>query len=90
MSPEIINKHNYIPEYSDIWSLGVLLFIMLTGTFPFKANTEEVLCKKVNKGEFIIPNYLSENCHDLIKKMLVFEPNKRISTETILCHEWFS
>ncbi len=90
MSPEIINKHNYIPEYSDIWSLGVLLFIMLTGTFPFKANTEEVLCKKVNKGEFIIPKFLSQKCHDLIKKMLVFEPNKRISTETILCHEWFS
>ena len=90
MSPEIINKHYYIPEYSDIWSLGVLLFIMLTGNFPFKANTEEVLCRKVNKCEFIIPNFLSQNCHDLIKKMLIVEPNKRISTETILCHEWFS
>ena len=89
MSPEIINKYQYIPEYSDIWSLGVLLYIMLTGYFPFKANTEEVLCRKINKGNFDLPNFLSDNSCNLIKKMLVFEPSKRISTENILNDDWF-
>ena len=62
---------------------------MLTGYFPFKANTEEVLCRKINKGNFDLPNFLSDNSCNLIKKMLVFEPSKRISTENILNDDWF-
>ena len=89
MAPEIINKKYYIPEYSDIWSLGVLLYIMLTGNFPFNANTEEVLCMKINKCDFDIPNYLSVECSNLIKKMFVLEPSKRISTQDILNDKWF-
>ena len=89
MAPEIINKNHYIPEYSDIWSLGVLLYIMLTGNFPFNANTEDELCKKINKCDFDIPDYLSVESRNLIRKIFIFEPSKRISTENILIDEWF-
>ncbi len=89
MAPEIINKKYYIPEYSDIWSLGVLLYIMLTGNFPFNANTEEDLCMKINKCDFDIPDYLSVECSNLIKKMFILEPSKRISTQDILIDKWF-
>ena len=89
MAPEIINKNHYIPEYSDIWSLGVLLYIMLTGNFPFNANTEDELCMKINKCDFDIPDYLSVESRNLIRKIFIFEPCKRISTENILIDEWF-
>ena len=89
MPPEIINKNKYIPKYSDLWSLGILLYIMLIGTFPFKAKTEEFLAKKINKGEFDLPNFISVDAKNLIKKILVFEPKNRLSTEEILIDKWF-
>ena len=89
MSPEIINKKKYLPKYSDLWSLGVLLYIMLIGSFPFKAKTEEFLIKKINKCEYELPNFISINAKNLIKKILVLEPKNRLSTEDILIDNWF-
>ena len=89
MSPEIINKNKYIPKYSDLWSLGVLLYIMLIGSFPFKAKTEEFLIKKINKCEYELPNFISINAKNLIKKILLLEPKNRLSTEDILLDSWF-
>jgi len=89
MSPEILNKNKYIPKYSDLWSLGVLLYIMLIGSFPFKAKTEEFLIKKINKCEYELPNFISINAKNLIKKILVLEPKNRLSTEDILLDNWF-
>jgi serine/threonine protein kinase len=62
---------------------------MLIGTFPFKAKTEEFLAKKINKGEFDLPNFISVDAKNLIKKILVFEPKNRLSTEEILKDKWF-
>ena len=62
---------------------------MLTGNFPFNANTEDELCMKINKCDFDIPDYLSVESRNLIRKIFIFEPCKRISTENILIDEWF-
>ena len=91
MPPEIVNKVKYIPFYSDIWSLGVLLYAMLFGYFPFKANKEEILFKLINEGKLVFPNHIevSDEVKQLLLKIIVIEPKKRLSLEEILNDPWF-
>jgi hypothetical protein len=90
MPPEIVNKEKYIPYYSDIWSLGVLLYAMLFGCFPFKANKEDKLFQLINEGKVIFPNHIevSDEVKKLLLKIFVIKPNKRISLEDILNDPW--
>ena len=89
MSPEVINKEKYIAQFYDIWSLGILLYTMLCGFFPFFGNNEKELFEKINDGNYDLPNFISDKGKKLIKKILVFKPKDRPSTEEILLDEWF-
>ena len=92
MPPEIVNKQKYIPFYSDIWSLGVLLFTMVFGNFPFRAKKEEKLFELITEGNLIFPKDIevSDEVKNLISKMMVIKPSKRISLESILEDPWIN
>lgn len=91
MSPEMIKGE--FGTHSDVWSVGVITFIMLTGKYPFNGkNPDEVFdkisnCSWDNKA-LDKPN-ISENVKDLIERILVYEPNERITVEDCLNHDWF-
>jgi tRNA A-37 threonylcarbamoyl transferase component Bud32 len=91
MPPEIINKKKYLPYYSDIWSLGVLLYIMIYGRFPFNSNNEDDLFDLINEGKFEFPEDInsSDDVKNLIKKIIVVEPCKRATLSEIINDTWF-
>jgi carbon catabolite-derepressing protein kinase len=61
----------------DVWSCGILMYTFLCGTFPFKALSEKELFTKISKGIFNIPTYLSNEAKNLLKRILVINPDKR-------------
>jgi calcium-dependent protein kinase len=93
IAPEIWKKH-YNRE-CDIWAIGVVTFILLSGTPPFNAATDDAMKKLIMAGKYefkpekVFAN-ISDNCKDLVSKMLEYEPSKRITAEEALHHPWFT
>ena len=91
-SPEVL-KNNYNKK-CDIWSCGVIMYVLLSGHFPFYGKTEEEITKKILSGKYTFDNKyfsnISNEAKDLISKCLMYDKNKRISIEDVLKHEFFA
>jgi serine/threonine protein kinase len=90
MAPEIINKKQYSNK-SDLWSLGIIIYEMIYGEVPYKASNFIDLVNKINKYTIFFPKSteISDNCLDLIKKLLTKDAYKRIEWNDFLNHKWF-
>ena len=91
MAPEVL-KRKY-DEKCDLWSIGVILYILLTGRPPFDGNDDDEILKNVEIGIYDKTSYpypsLSSYAKDLINKLLQYDPKKRINAEEALEHQWF-
>ena len=90
-APEMLEGKSYDGTKIDIWSLGISLYTMVCGELPFVVDDENdiyILMDKIIKGNYNIPEFLSNECKDLIKNMLVTDPDKRITLEQIKNHKW--
>jgi serine/threonine protein kinase len=85
-SPEIVKAMKYNGEKTDIWSCGIILFVLLTGRLPFDEENVRRLLKKVAFGRYIMPTGLSEEAKDLIFRMLQVDPGVRICMDEIWEH----
>ena len=88
-APEMVTGQKYMGDTVDIWSSGIVLYSMVCGYLPFEDDDQTVLFHKIAKGLFTLPGYLSYKCKDLIKNILVTNPNKRYGFEDIKRHPWF-
>ena len=92
IAPEVLNET--YDEKCDIWSCGVILYVLLCGYPPFNGDTDVEIMQNVKSGKFQFPpeewDSISDDAKNLIKKMLEYEPAKRISAMEALQHPWFA
>eukprot|EP01029_Cantina_marsupialis_P032173 TRINITY_DN95_c1_g2_i2.p1 TRINITY_DN95_c1_g2~~TRINITY_DN95_c1_g2_i2.p1 ORF type:complete len:682 (+),score=222.40 TRINITY_DN95_c1_g2_i2:232-2046(+) len=88
MAPEIVMRKEYWGRPVDVWSLGVLLYAMLCGCFPFTAKSYPDLYRKIVRGQFTIPGEFSKSLKHLLQHMLCLDPFKRYSLAQIKRHPW--
>ena len=81
--PELHSKRPYNPESADIWSTGILLYQMLTGSLPFKSQKDLELIRLIIRGDYSMPNSLSVNMKTLIKGLLETKEEKRFKLNDI-------
>lgn len=89
VAPEVLKEQGYDGRIADVWSCGVILFVMLAGYLPFDDDNMNALFTKIERGEFRMARHFSEGAKDLISKILVTDPGKRITLEEITKHSWF-
>ncbi|CAG2120120.1 unnamed protein product [Medioppia subpectinata] len=92
VSPEILSTSvgSYSARQADCWSLGVMLYTMLVGRYPFHDMNPSLLFSKIRRGTYVIPDSLSQHAKCLIRSLMRIEPTERLSAEDILSHRWFN
>lgn len=96
ISPDVLSGKPYLGKPSDMWAVGVVLFTMLYGQFPFYDSVPQELFRKIKAAEYEIPNdgRVSESTTGVIRKLLVLSPKQRLTAEQVLdsihsiCSQW--
>jgi serine/threonine protein kinase len=86
--PEVLLGKSYDGEKVDIWSCGMILYSMLTGCFAFDDEDISVLIQKMLNLDYVIPKFVSEDARDLLKKIIVVDPLKRLTVDEIRKHKF--
>ncbi|KAK8479293.1 hypothetical protein V6N13_051606 [Hibiscus sabdariffa] len=89
VAPEVLRKKGYDGSKADIWSCGVILYVLLAGFLPFQDENLMRMYRKVFKAEFEFPSWFSADSRGLISKLLVVDPEKRITIPGIMRDPWF-
>ncbi|WOL01884.1 CBL-interacting protein kinase 18 [Canna indica] len=90
VAPEVISRKGYDGAKSDIWSCGVILFVLMAGYLPFCDQNMMDMYKKIGKADFKCPNWFPSNVRKLLVRILDPNPNTRISIANIMKNPWFA
>lgn len=89
VSPEILRTNSqYSGRAADMWGLGVMLYTMLVGRYPFHGQEHTGLFAKIRRGQFTLPDSISSRAKCLIRCLLRKDPTTRLTTEDVLIHPW--
>ncbi|XP_068689497.1 MAP/microtubule affinity-regulating kinase 3-like isoform X3 [Montipora foliosa] len=89
-APELFQGKKYDGPEVDVWSLGVILYTLVSGSLPFDGQNLKELRERVLRGKYRIPFYMSTDCENLLKRFLVLNPTKRSRLEQIMSDKWMN
>ncbi|XP_070972756.1 MAP/microtubule affinity-regulating kinase 3-like isoform X5 [Oncorhynchus clarkii lewisi] len=89
-APELFQGKKYDGPEVDVWSLGVILYTLVSGSLPFDGQNLKELRERVLRGKYRIPFYMSTDCENLLKRFLVLNPAKRGTFEQIMKDRWIN
>ncbi|KAM7513935.1 hypothetical protein LguiA_003518 [Lonicera macranthoides] len=95
IAPEVLSRHEYDGKLADVWSCGVTLYVMLVGAYPFEDPEDPKNFRKtigrIMATQYKIPDYvhISQDCRQLLSRIFVANPSRRITIKEIKNHPWF-
>ncbi|CAL8077395.1 unnamed protein product [Calicophoron daubneyi] len=89
-APELFLGRKYAGPEVDVWSLGVILYTLVSGTLPFDGKNLKELRERVLRGTYRVPFYMTHECEMLLKKMLVLNPAKRLPLTEVMRDPWLN
>lgn len=89
VAPEVISRKGYDGAKADIWSCGVVLYVLLAGSLPFHDQNLMEMYRKIGKAEYKFPHWFSPDVRRLLTRILDPNPNTRITTQRIMENPWF-
>ncbi|XP_070781405.1 MAP/microtubule affinity-regulating kinase 3-like isoform X11 [Enoplosus armatus] len=89
-APELFQGKKYDGPEVDVWSLGVILYTLVSGSLPFDGQNLKELRERVLRGKYRIPFYMTTDCENLLKRFLVLNPGKRGTLEQIMKDRWIN
>lgn len=88
MAPELVRKQEYDGRQVDMWALGVLLYAMLMGSFPFKGQSERELYTKIQRGQYKYPELMSREAKYVVSRLLEVDSRRRFRACELLREPW--
>ena len=85
----MVAGQKYDGQAADMWSCGVIIYAIVCGFLPFEDQKTSNLYKKIMNAEYTLPKFLSEDAKDILSKIFVTDPNKRIDVEGLKQHPWY-
>ncbi|XP_030634373.1 MAP/microtubule affinity-regulating kinase 4 isoform X2 [Chanos chanos] len=89
-APELFQGKKYDGPEVDIWSLGVILYTLVSGSLPFDGQNLKELRERVLRGKYRVPFYMSTDCEGILRRFLVLNPSKRCTLEQIMRDKWLN
>uniref|UniRef100_A0A8C7JI60 non-specific serine/threonine protein kinase n=1 Tax=Oncorhynchus kisutch TaxID=8019 RepID=A0A8C7JI60_ONCKI len=89
-APELFQGKKYDGPEVDIWSLGVILYTLVSGSLPFDGQNLKELRERVLRGKYRVPFYMSTDCEGILRRFLVLNPTKRCTLEQIMNDKWIN
>eukprot|EP00667_Euglena_gracilis_P006966 EG_transcript_7029 len=89
VAPEVLRDQGYNGFMADAWSCGVILYVMLAGALPFRDTEASTVFQKIKHAQYDMKSFFPAGAQDLIRNLLVPDPNRRFTLEQIAEHEWF-
>ena len=89
ISPEMLQPGSYSGQAADLWSLGIILYTLLVGHYPFFDTNPQNLFSKIRSGYYPMPENISSLAKSVISSLLAYDPSQRVPAAAIIEHPWF-